>query len=137
MAAPRKGEKKLSTKEVDQLAVELEAWMYANEKEWMIEKFSTLKRIPYRYFETVFPNQSNLFKETMDLCLDLKKVRFWEQVKNKEIPPTFGIFGSKNELEYRDRSPSTDKDKPKEVPTKQAVKDAIKKAKERHFGKPE
>jgi hypothetical protein len=138
MGKPKDGELRWKKDKVDVLAQELKDWMYENEEEWMIEKFSTMKKIPYRYFETVFPETSNLFKETMELCLDLKKVRYWQAVVDKKIPPTFGIFGSKNELEYRDRVASDDKKSTKkEQPTKQGVKDAIAKAKEKYFGKPD
>ena len=138
MGKPKKGQIAWNRAKVDKLALELKEWMIKNENEWMIEKFSVEKLIPYRYFTDVFPHTSNLFKETMDLCLDMKKVRFWQQVKDKEIPQTFAIFGSKNELEYRDRASSDDKkSNKKEQPTKAGVKEAIAKAKEKYFSKPD
>lgn len=138
MGAPKKGQIVWNKQKVDALALELKTWYKANEEVTLIEEFSTMKDIPYSYFTGYFPQKSNLFKEVMDLCLDIKKVRYWRQIKAGEIPQTFGIFGAKNELEYRDRVASDDKGSKKaEQPTKQTVKDAIAKAKEASFGKPE
>lgn len=137
MPRPKKGAIKWGNPQVDKLADELVQWMKDNPDEWMIEKFSTEKGIPYHNFEGYFCERSNYFKEMMSLCLDMKKVRFVRAVEEKKIPPTFGIFASKNELGYRDRQASSDKDKPKEIPTKESVRIAIKAAKDRHFGKPD
>jgi hypothetical protein len=138
MGAPFKGTLNWKKQKIDELAIELRDWMVKNEDEWQIEKFSTSKLIPYHYFTGEFPEKSSLFREIMYLCEDLKRIRFVQQVKDKQIPPTFAIFASKNELDYRDRIPSEDKkSNKKEQPTKQAVKDAIAKAKENSFSKPD
>jgi hypothetical protein len=138
MGKPKKGQIAWNRQKVDKLAVELKEWYIANKDVTLIEEFSTMKEIPYRYFEEVFPLTSNLFKETMDLCLDIKKVRYWNQIKNGDIPQTFGIFGAKNELDYRDRVASDDKkSNKKEQPTKQGVKSAIQEAKDKFFSKPD
>lgn len=138
MARNKKGVWYFTDKEVDKLAEELLQWMKDNPKEWQIEKFSTMKLIPYHYFTEELPSRSLLFKEYMSLCEDMKRIRFTEQVKNKEIPQTFGIFGAKNELGYRDRIESSDKKNAKrEQPTKDGVKSAIGKAKEKYFSRPD
>ena len=138
MAKPKKGVIQWNRKKVDALAVELKDWYVKNTEVTLIEEFSTMKLIPYKYFTDVFPVTSSLFRETMDLCLDIKKVRYWKQIKAGDIPQTFGIFGAKNELDYRDRIASSDKEgKKKEQPSKQTVKDAIAKAKDNSFSRPE
>lgn len=138
MGKPKKGQIMWNRAKVDALALELKKWYIENEEVTLIEEFSTMKQIPYRYFEEVFPVTSNLFKETMDLCLDIKKVRYWNQIKDGKIPQTFGIFGAKNELDYRDRVASDDKkSNKKEQPTKAGVKEAIAKAKEKYFSRPD
>ena len=138
MARPKKGVLQWKRDRIDALAEELRQWMIDNPDEWQIEKFSTGKMIPYKYFTDVFPVKSSLFAEVMSLCEDFKRVRFIKAVEEKRIPPTFGIFASKNELGYRDRIASEDKKgAKKEQPTKQAVKDAIAKAKENSFSKPD
>lgn len=138
MGAPKKGQIVWNKIKIEKLALELKEWYIKNKDVTLIEEFSTMKEIPYSYFTGYFPSKSNLFKEVMDLCLDIKKVRYWNQIKAGDIPQTFGIFGAKNELDYRDRVASDDKKSNKaEQPTKQTVKDAIAKAKEASFSKPE
>ena len=139
---PFSGKPKLNRTAIDALADELVEWMYSEESvnndEWQIEKFSTMKKIPYHYFTKEFIEQSPYFLEQMNLCEDLKRIRFVKQVTDKKIPPTFGIFASKNELDYRDRISSDDKKgTKKEQPTKDGVKSAIGKAKDKYFSRPD
>lgn len=138
MPPPLKGTFAWNRKKVDALALELKAWIVKNEDEWQIEKFSTSKGIPYHYFVKEFPEVSTLFAETMNLCEDFKKIRFVQQVKDKKLPPTFAIFASKNELDYRDRIPSDDKkSNARNQPTRESVKQAIAEAKEKYFTRPD
>lgn len=102
MARLHKGKKAWKEKEVKKIGEELVAWFKEDESRWWIKEFSTLKGIPYEYFENEFPRVSGEFREMMNYCKNLQEVRCVKLIASGQIPPTYGIFMSKNILAYRD-----------------------------------
>ena len=136
MGKPYKGQIKLSKEALDKLADEMVAWMQLPNN-WMLKEFASVKMIPYeKYFLEEFPNKSMYFREMLQLCLDKQEVMYWKQVQEGNIPQTFGIFGAKNILGYRDKQTVKDNEKAK-APEAKSVKDIMVKAKEKWFTPPE
>lgn len=138
MANKKKGELRYKRDKVEAIADEMKAWMLENEDQWMIKEFAVMKQIPYRYFTDVFPTVTNYYKEIFEFCLDLQEVRYWKKVVGVEgaIPQTFGIFGAKNLLGYRDKQDLPTK-KSNNAPESKSIKERLDKAKDKYFPKVE
>lgn len=102
MARLHKGKKSWKVDEVEKLGNEMIAWFNKDEANWWIKEFATSKGISYEYFESDFPKISGVFREQFNYCKNLQEVRCVKLIANGSIPPTYGIFMSKNILNYRD-----------------------------------
>ena len=102
MARLKKGKKAWKEKEVKKIGNELLEWFNASDEHWWIKEFATIKGIPYEYFENEFQKVSGEFREQFNYCKNLQEVRCVKLIASGSIPPTFGIFMSKNILNYRD-----------------------------------
>ena len=102
MARLSKGKKAYKEKEIEKIADEMIAWFKESEDNWWIKEFATIKGISYDYFENEFPRASGEWKEKFNFCRNLQEVRCVKLISAGKIPPTYGIFMSKNILNYRD-----------------------------------
>jgi hypothetical protein len=94
------------------------------------------KGVPYSVFINEFPKYSHYFKQELEIALDWQEVRYTDAVMKKKIPPTFGIFQSKNILDYRDSKDMKNKDPKKTTPESKKVKEAVEEVKEKFFTQP-
>jgi hypothetical protein len=137
MARPFEGEIKLNHKQLVKLADKLFEKYKNNPDILLLKELTTEEGIPFEMFIDKFCKEDFYFNQKWSLLMDMQEVRYTKAVMEKKIPPTFGIFQTKQKhiANYADRQ--TLSKKKEELPDGKTIKSIIEEQADKVLQEPE